>query len=174
MKPSIKPDINRIDKLVENKINEYKESLPYELGGERVLTEFGAMKILKEMPFTLLTQYMKLFDHYRVKKSDLLIMLNNIDKHASLVKAITNSKNVEFSGAVNSETGELAYDEWYKEDYKLSVKNFSKNIDVIKERLKASYEAGEIRTKEFWIPVTISVVSLIISMSVGLLSIFID
>lgn len=174
MKPSIKPDIDRISKLVESKINQHKEKLSYEMDGGLVLTEFGAMKILKELPFTLLSQYIKLFDHYKIKKADLLLLLKSIDKQANLIKTATNSKNVEFSGAVNSETGELAYDEWYKNDYAISLKEFEKNIAVVKERIKASYEASETRTKEFRLPVIISIVSLAISLVVGLLSIFIN
>lgn len=174
MKPSIKPDINRIDKLVYKKINSYKERLPYEMDGDLVLTEFGAMKVLKEVPFILLSQYIKLFDHYKIGKADIQLIIKSIDKQAKSIETITNSKNTEFSGAVNSESGELAYDEWYENGYELSLNEFYKDIDVIKERMKASYDASKTRSKEFWIPVTISAISLAISLLVGLLSIFID
>ncbi len=174
MKPSIKPEIDRIDSMIEKKIDRYKEHLSYEMDGGLVLTELGAMKVLKEIPFILLSQYIKLFEHYKIRKADIQLMLKSIDKQTNSVKTITSSKNVEFSGAVNSETGELAYDEWYEKDYEISLKEFYKNVDVVKERMKASYEASKARTKEFWIPVTISVVSLTISLLVGLLSIFIN
>jgi len=174
MKPSISPDINRIDKLIDKKVNSYKEHLSYEMDGGLVLTEFGAMKALREIPFILLSQYIKLFDHYKIRKADLQLIIKNIDKQANTIKAITNSKNTEFSGAVNQENGELTYDEWYKKDYVLSLKEFYQNIDVIKERMKASYDASKARSKEFWIPVTISAISLVISLLVGLLSILIN
>lgn len=174
MKPSIKPDINRIDKLIDKKINNFKEHLSYEMDGGLVLTEFGAMKVLKEVPFILLSQYIKLFDHYKIRKADIQLIIKSIDKQANSIKTITNSKNTEFSGAVNPETGELAYDEWYENDYELSLKEFYKDIDVIKERMKASYDASKTRSKEFWIPVTISAISLAISLLVGLSSIFIN
>lgn len=174
MKPSIKPDINRIDKLIDKKINGYKEHLPYEIDGGLVLTEFGAMKVLNEIPFILLSQYIKLFDHYKIRKADTQLIIKSIDRQANSIKTITSSKNTEFSGAVNPETGELAYDEWYKMDYEFSLREFYKNIDVIKERMKASYEASKAHSKEFWIPVIISVISLAISLIVGLLSILIN
>lgn len=174
MRPSIKPEINRIDKLMDKKINGYKEHLPYEMDGGLVLTEFGAMKALKEVPFVLLSQYIKLFDHYRIRKADLQLIVKSIDKQVDFIKTITNSKNTEFSGAVNPENGELAYDEWYKKDYEPSLKEFYRDIDVIKERMKALYDVGKNRSKEFWIPVTISVISLTVSLLVGLLGIFIN
>lgn len=174
MKPSIKPEIERISRLVENKINQYKEKLPYEMDSGLVLTEFGATKILKEIPFTLLSQYMKLFDHYKIRKSDILSLLKSVDKQANLVKTSTNPKSVEFSGAVNPETGELAYDRWHRKDYAISVKEFDQSVIVVKERIKASYEASTTRSKEFRVPVIISIVSIFISVIVGLLSVFIN
>jgi hypothetical protein len=142
------------------------------MDGGLVLTEFGAMEILKEMPFTLLNQYMKLFDHYSIRKSDLLLLLKSLDEQASLIKTTTSSKNVDFSGAMNPETGALTYDEWYGKDYDISIKEFDNNITVIKERVKASYEANKIRTKNFWIPVSISILSLLISIIVNLQDVF--
>ena len=63
------------------------------MDGGLVLTEFGAMKVLKEVPFILLSQYIKLLDHYKIRKSDIQLIIKSIDKQANSIKTIANSKN---------------------------------------------------------------------------------
>lgn len=53
--------------------------------------------------------------------------------------------------------------------YEASLNKFYKRIDVAKERIKSSYNNNRVHANKFWTPVIISVVSLVISLTVGLL-----
>lgn len=168
MKPSIKPEVSRIDMLIDKKISDCKECL-YGVDSEPVLTEFGAAKVLDEIPFVLLSQYIKLFDYYKIRKVDLRLIIETIDKQADSIKSITKLENIEPKALFNQETEDNSYDEWCSGGYEASLNKFYKRIDVAKERIKSSYNNNRVHAKEFWIPVIISIVSLVISLTVNLL-----
>jgi len=168
-KTSIKPEIIYIDSIIDKKINTRKESLEYTNNEVRALTEFGAARVMRETPFLLLNQYSKLFDNYKIKKSDIQLIIESIDRQAKYIETMTNRDNTEFSGAENSDTGDLLYDEWMINDYEYFLREFYEKINIIKERMKALYYTSRVQSKKFWIPTIISIISLII----GLLGIFI-
>lgn len=168
-KTSIKPEIIYIDSIIDKKINTRKESLEYTNNEVRALTEFGAARVMRETPFLLLNQYSKLFDNYKIKKSDIQLIIESIDRQAKYIETMTNRDNTEFSGAENGDTGDLLYDEWMINDYEYFLREFYEKINIIKERMKALYYTSRVQSKKFWIPTIISIISLII----GLLGIFI-
>ena len=168
-KTSIKPEIIYIDSIIDKKINTCKESLKYTNNEVRALTEFGAARVIRETPFLLLNQYSKLFDNYKIKKSDIQLIIESIDRQAKYIETMTNRDNTEFSGAYNGNTGDLSYDEWVINDYEYFLREFYEKINIIKERMKALYYTSRAQSKKFWIPTVISIISLII----GLLGIFI-
>lgn len=168
-KTSIKPEIIYIDSIIDKKINTRKESLEYTNNEVRALTEFGAARVMRETPFLLLNQYSKLFDNYKIKKSDIQLIIESIDRQAKYIETMTNRDNTEFSGAENGDTGDLLYDEWMINDYEYFLREFYEKINIIKERMKALYYTSRAQSKKFWIPTVISIISLII----GLLGIFI-
>ena len=150
MKPSIKPEVSRIDML-----SDCKECL-YGVDSEPVLTELGAVKVLDEIPFVLLSQYIKLFDYYKIRKVDLRLIIETIDKQADYIKSITKLENIEPKALFNQETEDNSYDEWCSGVYEASLNKFYKRIDVAKERIKSLYNNNRVHAKEFWIPVIIS------------------
>lgn len=168
-KTSIKPEIIYIDSIIDKKINTRKESLEYTNNEVRALTEFGAARVMRETPFLLLNQYSKLFDNYKIKKSDIQLIIESIDRQAKYIETMTNRDNTEFSGAENGDTGDLLYDEWMINDYEYFLREFYEKINIIKERMKVLYYTSRVQSKKFWIPTIISIISLII----GLLGIFI-
>lgn len=168
-KTSIKPEIIYIDSIIDKKINTCKESLKYTNNEVRALTEFGAARVIRETPFLLLNQYSKLFDNYKIKKSDIQLIIESIDRQAKYIETMTNRDNTEFSGAYNGDTGDLLYGEWVINDYEYFLREFYEKINIIKERMKALYYTSRVQSKKFWIPTIISIISLII----GLLGIFI-
>ncbi len=168
-KTSIKPEIIYIDSIIDKKINTCKEGLEYTNKEVRTLTEFGAARVMRETPFLLLNQYSKLFDNYEIKKSDIQLIIESIDRQAKYIETMTNRDNTEFSGAENGDTGDLLYDEWMINDYEYFLREFYEKINIIKERMKALYYTSRVQSKKFWIPTIISIISLII----GLLGIFI-
>lgn len=168
-KTSIKPEIIYIDSIIDKKINTCKESLKYTNNEVRALTEFGVARVIRETPFLLLNQYSKLFDNYKIKKSDIQLIIESIDRQAKYIETMTNRDNTEFSGAYNGNTGDLSYDEWAINDYEYFLREFYEKINIIKERMKALYYTSRAQSKKFWIPTVISIISLII----GLLGIFI-
>ena len=168
-KTSIKPEIIYIDSIIDKKINICKEGLEYTNKEVRTLTEFGAARVMRETPFLLLNQYSKLFDNYEIKKSDIQLIIESIDRQAKYIETMTNRDNTEFSGAENGDTGDLLYDEWMINDYEYFLREFYEKINIIKERMKALYYTSRVQSKKFWIPTIISIISLII----GLLGIFI-
>lgn len=168
-KTSIKPEIIYIDSIIDKKINTYREGLEYTNKEVRALTEFGAARVMRETPFLLLNQYSKLFDNYEIKKSDIQLIIESIDRQAKYIETMTNRDNTELSGAYNGDTGDLLYDEWVINDYEYFLREFYEKINIIKERMKALYYTSRVQSKKFWIPTIISIISLII----GLLGIFI-
>ena len=168
-KTSIKPEIIYIDSIIDKKINTCREGLEYTNKEVRALTEFGAARVMREIPFLLLNQYSKLFDNYEIKKSDIQLIIESIDRQAKYIETMTNRDNTELSGAYNGDTGNLLYDEWAINDYEYFLREFYEKINITKERMKALYYTSRVQSKKFWIPTIISIISLII----GLLGIFI-